>query len=482
MPLNNHSERNAIDRNMFWQFIYNALAVPAMFVGFHAAGYCNPKIREGIRGRKKVFEQLEAQLRSARHLKRTAWFHFTSVGEFEQAKPLIEAIYAETRIVLSFFSPSVAPNVRKYPHADAAVYLPFDTPANAERLIRLIAPSVIVFSKFDIWPNLVWKAFKRDIPIVVVAGTLHAKSKRLSPYAKPFFRSVHRRITLHCAISEEDAARFEQLCANGKREHPDESVVVTGDTRYEQVYRRATAIEPDAEFFPGQATLKGTILIAGSTYSEEEAVLLEAYQLLRDRITNPAPSAESRNRQRRCRHSRERRECSDKPRKTPCEQQIHLILVPHEPTPARIAEIRAKLVQQELTYRCFSQLETGTNLSQVDTIVVDAVGHLAQLYQLADIAFVGGSFHGSVHNVMEPAAMAKPVLFGPTIHNAYEAFLLQERGAAKMVHTAVQLADAITEWLSDEEARTTAGEIGKRVLEENLGAVARTLVHLREFV
>ena len=488
---------------MFWQFIYNAFAVPAMFVGFHAAGYCNPKIREGIRGRKKVFEQLEAQLRSARHLKRTAWFHFTSVGEFEQAKPLIEAIYAETRIVFTFFSPSVAPNVRKYRHADAAVYLPFDTPANAERLIRLIAPSVIVFSKFDIWPNLVWKAFKHDIPIVVVAGTLHAKSKRLSPYAKPFFRSVHRRITLHCAISEEDAARFEQLCAsnvfprsrgdcNGKRGH----VVVTGDTRYEQVYRRATAIEPDAEFFPGQATLKSPILIAGSTYSEEEAVLLEAYQLLRAQARtarfSPAASAESRNRQRRFRHSPERRECPHNPRKTPCERQIHLILVPHEPTPARIAEIRAKLVQQELTYRCFSQLETGTNtavggtsgpdLSQVNCIVVDAVGHLAQLYRLADIAFVGGSFHGSVHNVMEPAAMAKPVLFGPTIHNAYEAFLLQERGAAKMVQTAVQLADAITEWLSDEEARTTAGEIGKRVLEENLGAVARTLVHLREFV
>ena len=99
---------------MFWQFIYNALAVPAMFVGFHAAGYYAPKIREGIRGRRGVFEQLETQLRSARNLKHTAWFHFTSVGEFEQAKPLIEAIYAETRTVLTFFSPSVAPNVSRY--------------------------------------------------------------------------------------------------------------------------------------------------------------------------------------------------------------------------------------------------------------------------------------------------------------------------------------------------------------------------------
>ncbi len=160
----------------------------------------------------------------------------------------------------------------------------------------------------------------------------------------------------------------------------------------------------------------------------------------------------------------------------------HLILVPHEPTPERIAEIRAKLDEWGLTHVCFSALKTMTHLSHVNAIVVDTVGHLAKLYRLADIAFVGGSFHGSVHNVMEPAAMAKPVLFGPTIHNAYEASLLLERGAAKMVQTAVQLADAIAEWLSDEEARTAAGERGKQVIEENLGAVERTLVHLREYV
>ena len=437
---------------VFWQCIYNTLAIPVMFVGFHAAGYCNPKIREGISGRRGVFEQLETQLRSARNLKHTAWFHFTSVGEFEQAKPLIEAIYAETRIVLTFFSPSVAPNVSRYPHADAAVYLPFDTPANAKRLMRLIAPSVIVFSKFDIWPNLVWKASECSVPIVVVAGTLHAESKRLSPVAKLFFRSVHRHITLHCAISEDDATRFEQLGAPRKHASPKNQIVVTGDTRYEQVYRRATAIEPNAEFLPGQATLKSPILIAGSTYSAEEAVLLEAYQLLQERARSES---------------------------APVPQ---LILVPHEPTPERIAEIRARLDERELIHLCFSELKTGTNLSQVDTIVIDAVGHLAKLYRLADIAFVGGSFHGSVHNVMEPAAMAKPVLFGPTIHNAYEASLLLERGAAKMVQNAAQLADAIAEWLADEESRRTAGKIGKQVIVENLGAVERTLGHLREYV
>ena len=101
--------------------------------------------------------------------------------------------------------------------------------------------------------------------------------------------------------------------------------------------------------------------------------------------------------------------------------------------------------------------------------------------RLADIAFVGGSFHGSVHNVMEPAAMGIPVLFGPTIRNASEALLLQERNAAKVVHTPEQMAAALTEWLTDETARTTAGHIGKQVVVENLGAVARTLDYLQEY-
>lgn len=428
---------------MFWQFIYNTLVIPTMFVGFHGAGCCNSKIQEGIKGRKGVFAELTNQLQTARHLEKTVWFHFTSVGEFEQAKPLIEALYAETRIVLTFFSPSVAPNARSYPYADAAAYLPLDTPRNAERLIRLIEPTLIVFSKFDIWPNLVWRASKHGVPIIVVAGTLHAESKRLSGFAKPFFRSVHRHIRVHCAISEEDAARFQELCS------PTHEIVVTGDTRYEQVYRRAIAVEPDAEPFDGQPSLKRPILIAGSTYTEDEKVLLPAYQLLRENMPEDFP---------------------------------HLILVPHEPTPERIREIRGHLTRARLPHLCFSELAPEVDLSGVNVFIIDRVGLLAKLYGLADIAFVGGSFRGSVHNVMEPAAMAKPVIFGPTIQNAYEASLLVDRGGAKLVRTAQQLADAIMAWLKDDAARTTAGGIGKRLIEENLGAVERTLAHLRKYV
>ncbi len=428
---------------MFWRFVYNTIALPVMYICYHIAACCNHKIREGIRGRKQVFEKLTQQLQDARKIEKTAWFHFTSVGEFEQAKPLIEALYEDTRIVLTFFSPSVAPNAEIYPYADARVYLPFDTPRNAERLIALIKPTCLVFSRYDIWPNLVWKVSKYRIPTIVIAGTLHTGSKRLSIIGMSFSKSVHQHITLHCAISEEDANRFQLLCASKHQ------VVVTGDTRYEQVHRRAMSVESEKELFSGQTTFTRPIFIAGSTYADDEKVVLKAYQILRD----------------------------DVPARLP-----HLILVPHEPTPERIEAITSALNQRNFSYRYFSKLTSDTNLADVDVLIVDVVGMLAKLYYLADIAFVGGSFHGSVHNVMEPAAMAKPVLLGPTIQNSHEATLLLEKGAAKLVHKPEQMASIITTWSTNKDKRIATGNIGKQLIEEKLGAVERTLAHLRQYL
>ncbi len=428
---------------IIWKAFYNTVVVPALCVGFHITARFNAKTREGIAGRRNVFKFLNNQLESARELDQTAWFHFTSVGEFEQAKPLIEAIKDDTRIVLTYFSPSVQPNVAKYPHCDAASYFPLDTARNAKRLIQLIKPSILIFSKFDIWPNLVWCASKHRIPIILIAGTLHAKSKRLALCARSFFKCVQRCLALHCVISDRDAQRFRRICPSNAQ------IQVTGDTRFDRVYQHAVAINADAQFFPGQSTLQHPILIAGSTYSADERVLLAAYSLLRKNSTQAMP---------------------------------RLILVPHEPTAERIAEIQTQLNLQRFSHTCYSQLHAGADLSRIDVIVIDTVGLLAKLYRLGDIAFVGGSFHGSVHNVMEPAAMAKPVLFGPTIHNAYEAHLLKDRGAACLVNTAQEMADALKSLISNRNLCNRMGKIAVETIEENLGATERTLAHIKPYL
>ena len=433
---------------MLWKTLYNTLVIPALTAGFYIAARFSPKIREGLAGRRSVFDSIEEQLSSARELNQTAWFHFTSVGEFEQAKPLIEALKDRVRIVLTYFSPSVHPNVANYPHHDAAIYLPLDTTRNAARLLEIIKPSLLVFSKFDIWPNLVWHAAKRGVPIALIAGTLHPQSKRLALFARSFFRDVHRHISVHCVISQEDAQRFRRICP------PFAQIEVTGDTRFDRVYQRAVAVNGAGEFFQGQSTLQRPILIAGSTYLEDERVVLEAYHRLRENALHNL-------------------DWNNLP---------HLILVPHEPTAERIDEIRTQLEHLGLSRVCFSELEEGVDLSEIDVIVIDTVGLLAQLYRLGDIAFVGGSFHGSVHNVMEPAAMAKPILFGPTIHNAYEAGILRARGAAQLVDNAQEMVEVLTSLLSDTARRAQMGQIGKQVIEENLGASERTLCHIRSYL
>ena len=437
---------------MIWKTLYNTIVIPSLTVGFYTAARFTPKIREGIAGRRGVFDSLESQLSSARQMNQTAWFHFTSVGEFEQAKPLIEALTDEARIVLTYFSPSVHPNVVRYPHCDAAIYLPLDTSRNAERLLQIIKPSLLVFSKFDIWPNLVWRASKRRVPIMLIAGTLHPKSKRLASFARPFFADVHRHIAVHCVISADDAQRFRQICP------PHARIEVTGDTRFDRVYQRAIAVNGEAELFPGQSTLQRPIVIAGSTYLEDERVVLEACCRLREDASHDP-------------------DCIGTQSSLP-----HLILVPHEPTAARIGEIQTQLDRLGLSRVCFSELQEGVDLSRIDVIVIDTVGLLAGLYRLGDVAFVGGSFHGSVHNVMEPAAMAKPILFGPTIHNAYEAHVLKDRGAARLVHNAQELADNLSALLSDAERRARMGQTGRQVIEENLGASERTLAHIRSYL
>lgn len=425
-----------------WRFIYSYLFIPLIYLYFRLRSLADEKVREGFKGRKGVFESLKRQLEGARDLPKTVWIHFTSVGEFEQAKPIIEGLKDEARIVLTYFSPSVRGSVERYPHKDAHIYLPLDTRRNAKRLFEIIKPDLLIFSKFDIWPNLVWEASGRGVPVVLIAGTLHAGSKRISGLGRPFFKAVHRHISMHCAISEGDAERFKALCGDPNR------VAVTGDTRFDQVYRRAMAVG-EGPIIPCQQTIKRPVLVAGSTYPESERVLIDAYKRI-ERLKGEHP--------------------------------FTLILVPHEPTPDRIAGIEELLRGEGLRFAKLSGIKEGMDLSGCEVVVIDAVGLLAALYKLGDIAFVGGSFRGSVHNVMEPAAMVKPILFGPYVQNSYEAMVMRNVGGAVQVRGASELADAIVSLLEDPRRRREMGERARKVVLDNLGAADKTLGYVRKLL
>ncbi len=421
---------------MIYRFLYNFIFLPLLYVLYHIYALFNEKAREGLKGRRGIFKRISQNYKIDK--KYVIWFHCSSVGEFEQAKPLISQLKDKANIVLSFFSPSAYNLAKKYTFADLITYLPFDTSWNARKMFKLIKPSLLIFVRFDIWPNYVWTAKKFGVPVLLIDASLHKESTRLYPVVRNFLKSVHRYIDLHCSISESDAERLRSLCSK------DSKIVVTGDTRFDQVIARKNAVGKKLEGLLPKFNLP--VIIAGSTYIEDEDVFIDGYQKVLSSWG-----------------------------------KVQLILVPHEPEPKRLVEVEDKLSKANLPYVRLSRLEKDKEFND-EVIIIDRVGVLAELYMLGDITFIGGSFHGSVHNVMEPAVMGKPVIFGPTIYNSLEAYMLMGRGCGIMVHNADELADELIKLLDNKELRENLGRIAQKLIEENSGATERIIKYINEFL
>ncbi len=421
--------------NSLWRAFYRIIIMPLFLLLYRVCALFNSKAREGLKGRKGMFDRIT--LNGKGELP-TIWFHCASVGEFEQARPIIAALDGRARIVISFFSPSGYNGAAKFPHADLVCYMPFDTAKNARRMFRLIKPDILIFMRFDVWPNHVWTAAKMGVPVLVADASLRAESKRLWPIVRSFLRSVHRHIDLHCAISESDAERLRRICPDGTR------IEVMGDTRFDQVIARRGSAGKKLEGLLPQFKLP--VIIAGSTYIEDDQVVIDAYQKVLERWG-----------------------------------KVQLIVVPHDPEPERLADIDNLMSQRNLPFILLSQMGNGGKLND-EAIVVDRVGVLAELYMLGDITFIGGSFHGSVHNVMEPAIMGKPVLFGPTIHNSLEAAMLQESNAGIMINDGEEMASELVRLLSNNMLLRELGAAAQALIEENAGATERIVSCVDEFL
>ena len=425
-----------------WYVAYNGLGVPLMWLALRVGALVNEKAREAWEGRRGWKASLDAQLARPRDEgetpTETIWFHAPSVGEFEQAKPLIRALYPDYRIVTTCFSPSVIGAMERYPFQDAALFLPLDSRRNVRHLFDRIEPKALVFSKFDVWPNCVWEAARRNVPVGLIAGTLHATSKRLRPGGKRLFRHLHGQMRVQCAVSEGDAERLRRLSP------PNSRIVVTGDTRFDTVFARAES-PPDRPILPDEEWGDVFRLVAGSTYVDEERVLIPAFVRLRERCPN-----------------------------------ARMILVPHEPTDAHLAASEALLERAGLRSVRLSDVERGERIRDADVVLVDRVGFLAHLYRYGTVAFVGGGFHARVHNVMEPAVLEKPVLFGPMMDNSPEAYGLLDRDAAYRARDGEELAERLIALAEDPDRVRAMGAAGRAYILENLGASERTLAAIRE--
>ncbi|WP_420129635.1 3-deoxy-D-manno-octulosonic acid transferase [Longimicrobium sp.] len=392
------------------------------------------KLARGIRGRAGVLERMEAWARAHRDPARPlVWFHAPSVGEGLQARAVVHAFRArrpDAQIAYTFFSPS-AESFARTVQADFADYLPLDLPSDVRQVLDALRPSVIAFSKTDVWPVLTREAKARGVRLAMLSGTLPAASSRLRGPARALLAPAYRRLDAVAAISPDDAARFAELGVPAGRR------TVMGDARFDQVWARAAAADRDSALLRPFAGFDGITVVAGSTWPADEERLIPALARLRRD-----------------------------------DRSIRLILVPHEPTPAHLARSTERLVDAGFSpVQRLSGIEAGS--APGGTVLVDRVGVLGDLYALADVAYVGGGWGtAGLHSVLEPAAFGVPVLFGPRHANAREAAdLIAAGGALELAEDAIQ--PNLAPLLADMDRRRAAGAAARAYVQANLGAAER---------
>jgi 3-deoxy-D-manno-octulosonic-acid transferase len=417
-----------------WRFLYNAIFIPPFWATLHVLGLFNRKVARGIAGRKTLFADL-GKIMAGMAAGPRVWVHASSMGEFEQAKPIIAALKArhpDVRVIASFFSPSGYEHSRKYTLADAIVYIPFDSPGGARRFIELIRPDVAVMVRYDIWPNHIWELRARAVPIIIANATMSRRTLRRLPLLRSMHQSVYNCIDSILTVSDSDVAAFRTF-------HLKRPVIkAIGDTRYDQVATRSAEARK-RHIVPPAVVAGKKVIVAGSTWPEDEEVLLPAYLGLRE-------------------------ERSD----------LLLILTPHEPTLEHIEGIERELAGRATTIR-FSALN---EYDGQDVIIVDSVGILLVLYASAQLAYVGGSFRQGIHNVLEAAVYGIPVLFGPKHRNSHEPLMLVERGGGFIVTNEEEFRKTAGNLLRDDRIRAIAGERASSFVQSHLGATEQILTFI----
>lgn len=387
----------------------------------------NKKAQQWLNGRENVWAGMEAALRGKGPV---IWVHAASLGEFEQGRPVLEALrreYPGHQILLTFFSPSGYEVRKDYKGADYVCYLPLDTAANAKRLMAIAQPRLAIFIKYEFWYHYLTALYTAKVPVLLISGIFRYKQVFFRWYGG-MFRKLLRRIE-HLFVQNE--ASLTLLHNIGVQQ-----VTLTGDTRFDRVWalRQHPVKLPEVERF----ITVPQVMVAGSTWPEDEKLLAAWWY-----------GGGQENRQ--------------------------LILAPHEINPEHLKEI-GKLFPDAIRYSDFAK--GGTAPGKV--LVIDNVGMLSALYRYSRVSYVGGGFgKAGIHNILEPATYSKPVIIGPVYQQYNEAEMLVHLRGAIVVNDAAALQQSIAS-LNDAYYYQQITEITGRFVEEHQGATEKIITYIQE--
>ena len=432
-------------------FIYN-IALSVFHFSIKIAAFFNPKAKQWLEGRNDIFNKIQTELNSSigvpsekpkpQNSKRL-WMHVSSLGEFEQGRPLIEQLKQRTvdngqwtmdngqwtennfDIILTFFSPSGYEIRKNYPLVDHVFYLPLDTAANAQRFLDLVKPDIVIFIKYEFWFHYLNALKLRNIPTLLVSGIFREKQfSKGNPYS--YFLKKMLACFTHFFVQTPPSLFL-------LKKHGFHNITLAGDTRIDRVATlpKEALTFPLIEKFVGDAP----VFIGGSTWQPDEAVILP---LLQDEHF----------------------------------KNWTFIFAPHDISESNIKRLERSL---PLPFIRYSALKVPEILNPTPKIlIIDNVGMLSALYRYGTVAYIGGGFGKGIHNTLEPIAFGLPVLFGPKFQKFEEAIRLIETGGGFSILNSAELLDKML-FLRENTNYLAASDAAKHYVDENRGATDKVL-------
>ncbi len=406
--------------------IFYDLGIRIYYLLVLVASTFKPKAKLWLSGRRNCINKIQQQIDNQSEY---AWFHASSLGEFEQGRPVIEALkeeYPEIKIILTFFSPSGYEVRKNYDKADIISYLPLDTRRNAKRFIEIVNPKWTFFVKYEYWHHFLNQTKKSGSELYLVSGIFREEQLFFKGYGG-WYREMLKWFAHLFVQTEQSAALLKSVGI--------ENVTVAGDSRFDRVKQiagQSKKIEIAEEFVK-----ESNVLVCGSTWEPDENILTEYLK------------------------------------KGP--ENVKLIIAPHEIKKEKIENLVNNLPVKSVL---FSQAEKN-NLAGARVLIIDNIGMLSSLYKYGQISYIGGGFGTGIHNTLEAAVYGVPVLFGPNYTRFQEAVSLIERGGGKSISGVNELEKILNNYFTNQDLLSQDGKSARDYVDSMTGATTTIMEHLR---
>ena len=390
-----------------------------------AALFGNNKAKLWVNGRKNQWDKLKSPNSSYKWI----WIHVSSLGEFEQGLPVIEALkhdYPQYKLLLTFFSPSGYEVKKDFPLADMVAYMPLDTMSNAKRLLKSFKIKAAIFVKYEFWFNHIKALYDKHIKIYYISTLLRPNQYFFKPWGR-WFRNHLFKVKYFFTQNNETANLLYKIGID--------DLTVAGDTRFDRVYEITQQAErfPDIEEFIGDRKC----IIAGSSWPSDEKIL---YRFIEDMPDNYC-----------------------------------FIMVPHDISESHIKQIESNLND----YQLYTNLDPS-NKSRA--LIVNKIGILSKIYRYARFAYIGAGFYDGIHNIQEAIVYDVPVVFGPKYHEFEEAVDLVKKKGAFTINDQDELEEIFYKLIEDEAYCEKASKICHDYVALKLGATEKTMRVLEGFL